>query len=376
MNRRIRFILAALLWIITALLLAQSDDGSVPAPSTVRAKSHPRIHPDRRVTFRVKASEARKVAVTARAADSGMNGNSPHEMKKVEDGWWEVTTDPVRPGFHYYDLLVDGFRTNDPSSESYFGWGQMTSGLEVPDPQLDFYSPKDVPHGELRVRWYHSKITAQPRRAWVYTPPGYDQSPAARYPVLYLQHGAGENETSWTWQGKANLILDNLIAERKAAPMIVVMDHGYAVRGGVDAFEDVVLKDLIPLIDSTYRTRADRHSRAIAGLSMGGGQALRIGLGHLETFASVATFSGAIRNVDLKSSFGGALADAKVANTKLRLLWIGCGTEDRLYSSSKSFHEMLEGAGIRHVWFDGPGSHEWQVWRKHLYDLAPRLFRN
>jgi enterochelin esterase family protein len=230
-----------------------------------------------------------------------------------------------------------------------------------------------------------SKITGQHRRAYVYTPPGYDRDATARFPVLYLQHGAGENETSWTWQGKANLILDNLIAEGKARPMIVVMDHGYAARAdgsgeagarGNEAFEEVVLKELVPMIDSTYRTRADRRYRAIAGLSMGGGQAMRIGLGNLDKFGSVASFSGAVRNADLKTSFGGALADAKSANEKLKLLWIGCGTEDRLYPAAKALHETLTAAGIRHVWFDGSGSHEWQVWRKHLHDLAPRLFRD
>jgi enterochelin esterase family protein len=377
--------MAALLGAAVAGMLAQSQNSGVPASSTVRAKAHPQIHPDGRITFRVKAPEAKKVAVAARAADSGMKGNTPHEMKRTEDGWWEVTTEPVRPGFHYYDLIVDGFRTNDPASESYFGWAQFTSGVEVPDPQLDFYSAKDVPHGELRIRWYLSKVTGLHRRAWVYTPPTYERDASARFPVLYLQHGAGENETSWTWQGKANLILDNLIAERKAQPMILVMDHGYAMRAGAapsadnrgnDAFEDVVLRDLVPLIDSTYRTRADRRYRAIAGLSMGGGQALRIGLGNPDVFGSVASLSGAVRNADLKTSFGGALADPKAANEKIRLLWIGCGVEDRLYSAAKSFHEALETAGIRHVWFEGPGSHEWQVWRKHLYDLAPRLFRD
>jgi enterochelin esterase family protein len=363
---------------------AQSPADGAPAPSNARGRQYPRIHPDLRVTFRVTAPAAQQVAVAARGADSGMNGNTPHVMKKNAEGVWEVTTEPVRPGFHYYELIIDGSKVNDPASETYFGWNQPTSGLEVPDPGLDFYSAKDVPHGELRMRWYHSKVTGQARRAYVYTPPDYDAKPSVRYPVLYLQHGAGENETSWTWQGKANLILDNLIAAGKARPMIVVMDSGYAAKAGAaagpqargnEAFEEVVLKDLIPMIDSTYRTLTDRRQRAIAGLSMGGGQALRIGLGNLEKFASIASLSGALRDLDPKTAFNGVLADASSANRKIDLLWIGCGAEDRLYASAKTLHATLEANKIKHVWFEGPGSHEWQVWRKHLHDLAPRLFR-
>jgi enterochelin esterase family protein len=205
------------------LAWGQTPEGQ-PAPSTVRGKQYPRILADRRVIFRVNAPSAKQVAVAGRAADSGMNGNRPYEMEEIEKGVWQVTTDPVRPGFQYYELIIDGLRTNDPASQTFFGWAQPTSGLEVPDEALDFYAEQDVPRGEVRIRPYLSKTTGQFRRAYVYTPPGYDKDTEARYPVLYLQHGSGENETSWTWQGKANLILDNLIAERKAVPMLVVMD--------------------------------------------------------------------------------------------------------------------------------------------------------
>jgi enterochelin esterase family protein len=366
----------------TGLAWGQAPEGR-PAPSTVRGKQYPRILPGRRVIFRVSAPSAKQVAVAGRAADSGMNGNTPYQMKEIEKGVWEVTTDPVRPGFQYYELIIDGMRTTDPSSHTYFGWAQPTSGLEVPDETLDFYSEKAVPHGEIRIRPYHSKTTGQYRRAYVYTPPGYDQDYKARYPVLYLQHGSGENETSWTWQGKANLILDNLIAERKAVPMLVVMDQGYGTkpgqqagegRRGNEAFEEVVIRDLIPMIDALYRTRTGRRDRAIAGLSMGAGQAMRIGLGNLDRFATVGAFSGGSRNFDPSTSYGGVMADAAAFNGKLDLLWIGCGAEDRGFQGAKSLHESLEAAGIEHVWLEGPGSHEWQVWRKHLHDFAPRLF--
>ncbi|MGH9721342.1 MAG: alpha/beta hydrolase-fold protein [Bryobacteraceae bacterium] len=368
---------AALLAVSVALSrglgVAQTADHARPAPSNVRASEYPKIHPDRRVAFRVRAPNAKQVAVAGRAGDSGMNGNKPYEMKRGQDGVWEVTTDPVRPGFHYYELIIDGTRQADPSSETYYGWNQPTSGLEVPDESLDFYSAKDVPHGDLRIRWYLSKVTGKVRRAYVYTPPGYD-GPTTRYPVLYLQHGAGENETSWTWQGKANLIMDNLIAERKARPMIVVMDQGYAVKVGAaaetgargnEAFEEVVVRDLVPMIDSTFRTLADRRNRAIAGLSMGGGQALRIGFGNLDRFASIGVFSGATRGFEVNSA----------PKKPIDLLWIGCGAEDRLFEGAQSLHQSLEAAGVKHVWFEGAGSHEWQVWRKHLHAFAPLLFR-
>jgi enterochelin esterase family protein len=365
------------------LVWGQAPEGQ-PAPSTVRGKQYPRILADRRVIFRVNAPSAKQVAVAGRAADSGMNGNRPYEMEEIEKGVWQVTTDPVRPGFQYYELIIDGLRTNDPASQTFFGWAQPTSGLEVPDEALDFYAEQDVPRGEVRIRPYLSKTTGQFRRAYVYTPPGYDKDTEARYPVLYLQHGSGENETSWTWQGKANLILDNLIAERKAVPMLVVMDQGYGTKPGQEAgagsrgneaFEEVVIHDLIPLVDGTYRTRTTRHDRAIAGLSMGAGQAMRIGLGHLDKFATVGSFSGGSGNFDRSASYGGVMADAAAFNSKVDLLWIGCGTEDRLNNGAKALHESLQAAGVEHVWFELPGSHEWQVWRKHLHDFAPRLFR-
>jgi enterochelin esterase family protein len=365
------------------LVWGQGPEGR-PAPSTVHGKQYPRILPGQRVIFRVETPAAKQVAVAGRGSDSGMNGNTPYEMTEVEKGIWQVTTGPVRPGFHYYELIIDGLHTNDPSSQTFFGWARPTSGLEVPDDALDFYSEQDVAHGEIRIRPYLSKTTGQFRRAYVYTPPGYDADSRTRYPVLYLQHGSGENETSWTWQGKANLILDNLIAAGKALPMIIVMDQGYATKPGQetgpgnrrnDAFEELVLSDLIPLIDASYRTKTSRHDRAIAGLSMGAGQAMRIGLGNLDTFASVAAFSGGSRNFDSATSYGGVMADAAAFNTKLDLLWIGCGAEDRGYEGAKSLHESLQAAGIEHVWFEGPGSHEWQVWRKHLHSLAPLLFR-
>jgi enterochelin esterase family protein len=358
--------------------------GTAVAQSGISTDS-PVVHADGRVTFRVRAPDADSVLVVPKGRDNGL-GSGPYELEKDTEGVWSSTTPPVRSGFHYYELSVNGFACNDPGVPTFFGWGRETSGLEVPDPDLDFYRPKDVVRGQVRIHPYYSRTTEHLRRAYVYTPPGYDQTPDVRYPVLYLQHGAGESEKAWTEQGMAHVILDNLLAEQRAVPMLMVMDNGYAARPdatnrrrpdrGDNRFADLVVNELVPMIDNNYRTFADRDHRAIAGLSMGGGQALSIGLLNLDVFASIGALSAAQRNFDPATSYGGALADPVRANRRLKLLWIGCGTEDFLYGPSTAFHARLTADGINHVWYDGPGAHEWQVWRRHLYELAPLLFRD
>ena len=366
--------------------LAAATSAQQPAPSAIRGSQYPRLNGDGTVTFRVTARGAKQVQVSPRGTGNGL-GDKPLEMQSDASGAWTVTA-PARPGFHYYQLLVDGQAMNDPASKTYFGWGLESSGLDVPDPALDFYTLKDVPHGDVRICTYHSRTTGTPRRAFVYTPPGYDgpgydEQPTRRYPVLYLQHGAGESERGWTEQGKANVILDNLIAAGKAQPMLIVMENGYASSPsdppaaggrGPDRFGELVVSDLVPFIDGKFRTLADREHRAIAGLSMGGGQAMRIGLANLDKFAWIGAFSGAVRDFNAETSFNGALKDAAAANKQLRLLWIGCGEADGLFAGAAKMHEALAQNKVEHVWFPGPGSHEWQVWRKHLYDFAPRLF--
>lgn len=362
-------------------------DDAKPAATTVGPGGYPRVHPDGRVTFRLKAPDAKKVQVFT---NYGLGANGPWDMTKGDDGVWSLTSPPVVPGLHYYELIVDGARVNDPGSDSFFGTGKPTGAVEVPEKGVDFYHAKDVPHGEVRSRWYTSKVTGQTRHIVVYTPPGYDADTQKRYPVLYLQHGGGEDETGWVRQGRANFILDNLIAEKKAVPMIVVMEKGYAARAGAapepkgrgfnfTAFEDVVLKDLIPLIDSTYRTVPDRGHRAIAGLSMGGAQSMQIGLGHLDTFSAVAAFSGAGK-VDPKTSYGGVFADPVALNKKLDLLYLHSGTvglDAGIHRGAKALAEMLEKGGAKNVVFrDLPGQgHEWQTWRYAFHDFAPRLFQ-
>jgi enterochelin esterase-like enzyme len=363
---------------------AHAADDSEPATSNLPGAEYPRVHSDLRVTFRVSAPSAQKVQVIPGGNDNGL-GRGPFEMTRDDKGVWTVTTPAAVPGFHYYWLQVDGFACSDPNTQTYFGWNKECSGIEIPDKTLDFYDVKDVPHGEVRAHWYYSKTTAMWRRAMVYTPRDYDKHPPARYPVLYLQHGAGENERSWTSQGRANFILDNLIAAKKAQPMIVVMENGMVApgRGGSsapakppstlratarrnEAFGELVVNDLIPVIDAAYRTIPDRTHRAIAGLSMGAGQATQIGFGNLDKFAYIGAFSGG----------GTGKSGSPVSGPKPSLVWMGAGTvEASRGTSGKAAVEALKKTGIPAVWFEAPGtSHEWQTWRKCLYDFAPRLF--
>lgn len=360
---------------------------SVPATTNVRGALYPRISPDLRATFRVKAPNAQNVEF-----DLGKR----YAATKGEDGFWTVTTDPQAPGFHYYFLYIDGVAVSDPSSETFFGWGKASSGIEIPDPDGSFYGPKDVPHGEVRERWYRSKTTEEWRRAFVYTPPDYDTNREAHYPVLYLQHGSGEDERGWSNQGHVGFIMDNLIAAEKVTPILVVMERGYARKPGeleastqppdfsrmFTTLDEVFTKDLIPMIDATYRTIPDRGHRAMAGLSMGGMQTFKITLNHLDTFAYIGGFSGAGGGFgggtfDPKTAHGGVMADANAFNAKVRLVWLGIGTAEqkRMYDSVNGYHLALEKAGIKHVYYESPGTaHEWLTWRRCLHEFAPLLF--
>ena len=355
------------------------------------------------MTFRIKAPDAQKVVF-------GFFDSQRYPAEKDANGFWTATTNPQVPGFHYYRVFIDGAEVNDPASETFYGTGKQTSGIEIPEKGVDYYLPKDVPHGEVRERWYHSQTTQEWRRIFVYTPPAYDTDRATRYPVLYLQHGAGEDERGWSNQGRVGFILDNLLAERKAKPMIVVMERGYARRPGeeppspappprpaapgqnaprrpdfgrmISAFDDVMVKDLIPMIDATYRTISDRDNRAMAGLSMGGMQTFQVTLKHLDLFAYIGGFSGAGGGFggvpfDPKTAHNGVMADASEFNRKVRLLWLGIGTAEpeRMYKSVKNYHEALEKAGIKHAYYESPGtSHEWLTWRRCLHEFAPLLF--
>ena len=360
--------------------LAADKDDSVPATSNVPGSQYPRIHPDLRITFRLRAPNAQKVQLQPGGGDSGL-GKGPFDMIKGDDGAWTVTIPPAVPGFHYYWFLLDGVAVNDPGSETYFGWAKQTSGVEVPDKEAHFYDVHEVPRGQVRICWYNSKVTGLPRRAMVYTPAEYEGNINARYPVLYLQHGAGEDERGWSNQGKMNFIMDNAIAAQRAVPMIVVMDRGYATKLGGDekknAFEEVLLTDIIPMMDARFRTISDRDHRALAGLSMGGMQSLQIGLTHLERFAWIGAFSSPMRNFDLKSSYNGAFNDKDAFNKQVHLLWLGAGTaETQIHDGVKTVHDALTAAGIQNVFVESnETAHEWQTWRRALNDFAPRLFK-
>jgi enterochelin esterase-like enzyme len=341
---------------------------------------YPAVFANGSAAFRLRAPNATKVQLQPGGADNGL-GLQPIDLTKGTDGVWTVTTPPAVPGFHYYWFVVDGLQVNDPGSQTFFGWARDTSGIEIPSPGEDFYSPKDVPHGQVRMEFYLSKTTGQWRRAMVYTPPDYDRDARTRYPVMYLQHGAGENETGWTRQGRANFILDNLISAKSAAPMIVVMDHGYATAAGAtgNAFEAVVVNDLIPTIDARYRTQADREHRAMAGLSMGSGQALQIATRNLDKFSYLGLFSGAAPTGDLTTAYNGAFANGAEFSTRVHLVFMGAGSaEARLMTSIPAARDLLEKQGVKNVvTFTSDGtSHEWQTWRRCLRDFAPRLFKN
>lgn len=360
-----------------------------PASTNVPNAPYPQILPDNRVVFRTKAPHAQKVQV-----DLGKK----YDMVKDTSGYWSITTDPIVIGFHYYSLLIDGVALVDPASQAFYGMGRMASGIDIPEAGVDYYMPKGVPHGQIRNVNYYSETTKNWRRAFVYTPPGYDEEVNKRYPVLYLQHGGGEDETGWPVQGKADFILDNLIAEGKTQPMLVVMDRGYAVdpmRRRVEAkpgdframmannaFPDVLVKDVIPLIDKTFRTIADRDHRAMAGLSMGGFQTFQTTMTNLDKFSYVGGFSGAAfldPGSDITKAFDGVWADAEAFNKKIKLMYLSIGTvePERMYKSVNGFHSALEKAGIKHVYYESPGtSHEWQTWRRSLHQFAAMIFKD
>jgi len=360
-----------------SLSFAQAPDDSKPASSNVRGSQYPRVYPDGRAVFRLKAPNAQKVQVQAGTPD-GMGGG-PFDMQKGADGFWTVVTPKAVSGFHYYWFLVDGLNVNDPGSDTFFGYTRQTSGIEIPGPDDAFHMPQAVPHGQVRQHWYLSKVTGAWRRAMVYLPPGYDTS-KAKYPVFYLQHGAGEDEIGWTKQGHANFILDNLIAAKKAVPMIVVMDCGYATKVGSTAnvFAEVFLSDILPSVETTFRVRADQAHRAMAGLSMGGSQTMQIAPVNLDKFAYIGAFSGgASRTFDPKTANNGAFADAAAFNKKVKLLWMSAGSaETNQYENAKVTTAALNQAGIKAGFYVSEGTaHEWHTWRRALHEFAPLLFR-
>lgn len=357
-------------------------------PSTVNqpGKQFPQVNSQKRVRASILAPNANNVKLDL--------GGVKYDMKKDAAGVWTGESAPQDEGFHYYQLDIDGALVPDPGTLYFYGAGRLGSGIEIPAFDKDFYAVKEVPHGLVSENIYFSKLTNAWRRCFVYTPPQYHGDATTRFPVLYLQHGSFEDETGWSSQGKANLILDNLIAAKQAVPMIVVMDNGYAYENDantsqaksgqpVSIFEEVMMSEIIPMIDAKFRTIADREHRAIAGLSMGANQTMRIAMNHLDKFAYYGGFSGtsnypSSNEIDTATFLEGKFNDGKAVNKQLKVLWLGIGTKESnpFPESIGAFRKMLDKQGIKHVFYESQATaHEWLTWRRSLHQYAGLLFK-
>ncbi len=381
---------AGMFWIAAGSGLSQTPQ---PAPrraatayyeDTNNIPVSPEVHPDRTVTFRLFAPKASEVVLM------GSPGileaiKEPKPLQKDDKGVWSLTVGPLAPGFYTYGYAIDGgLRMPDPSNPDLElrRWG-ATNMFIVPGNEKAVFEERPVPHGTVHVNFYDSQNLKTPRMFYVYTPPGYE-SGNKKYPVLYLLHGNGQIEASWTWTGKANVIMDNLIADGKAKPMIVVMPYGHipreikpapgtpAATNDPLAIEKELLAGVRPLVESRYRVLTDRGHRAIAGLSMGAGQSMSIGLHNLDLFAYIGAFSGAGNRAEWEKMDGGVL------NQKLKVLWLGCGREDKTvsFSSIQSFSDMLTEKKVKHVLNPSDGGHSWPNWQVYLSKFAPLLFQN
>jgi enterochelin esterase-like enzyme len=349
-----------------------------PAAAAPRFVS-PEVHADRTITFRLRAPAASAVHLAFAGAD--------RPMAKDAAGVWSITIGPVEPEIHTYSFSLDGVRVLDMANPVLKnGRAPDASVVEVPGTPPRFDQVQDVPHGAIHIRAYTSAPLQSPRRLYVYVPPQYDSEPASRFPVLYLRHGNGDDEANWTEDGRAGVILDNLLARRAAVPMLIVMTNGYtdgnwgggSTPEGIEVAGKELLGDVIPFIESRYRVIPGAANRAITGLSMGGGQAFTIGLKHQDTFAWVGEFSsGLVSDADfqLEKHLPGFLDDAAAVNRRLRLLFLSCGTEDPRYAGQLDLVDTLKGHNIRCQWFSTPGAHEWKVWRHALAEFLQKVFQ-
>jgi len=395
MNHRLIFILLAAV-ITGGTCLAQTDQPTIkedfkPASSNQLGKQYPQVNSEGCVRAHIVAPDAQSVLLDI--------GGVRYPMTKGEDGAWIGDSKPQDEGFHYYQLNIDGAQVPDPGSMFFYGASRWGSGVEIPAKDQDFYALKDVPHGQIREQLYFSKSNNTMRRCFVYTPPDYDKDTTRRYPVLYLQHGGGEDETGWPNQGKTNLIMDNLITDGKATPFIIVMDNGtwtmagpprrgaggqrhggWPPAGWSDAFKKTLLEDIIPMIDANYRTLADQPHRAMAGLSMGGMQTKAITLAHFDTFSHIGIFSGgSISPNDVND-----MLDFK---EKVKLVFVSYGSRELDNRRSggrggfggdpKANTDALKEAGINSHFYVSPlTAHEWQSWRRSLHQFAQLLFKD
>jgi enterochelin esterase family protein len=365
---------------------------SVPAQQTKPAQTppappvwlvSPEVHADNTVTFRYRSPNALEVKLAR-------EGTEPVAMQKDDKGVWSVTTAPLAPDYYGYSFIVDGVRTLDAFNHGLVP-NLIAPGnyVHVPGPSLS-WEVNDVPRGEVHHHFYKSAAAEDQRDYYVYTPPGYDPTTSKTYPVLYLLHGYSDDASGWSAVGRANVILDNLIAQGKAKSMIIVMPLGYGTMdivsngwGGLgnhpdvreknlSRFREALLTEVMPQVEGEYRVTKNREARAIAGLSMGGAESLLTGLNNLDKFAWVGSFSAGGMPDDFEKDFPGL--DAK-ANQQLHLLWVACGTEDRLITVNRSLREWLKTKGITHTDIETPGMHTWLVWRRNLTEFAGLLFR-
>lgn len=349
-----------------------------PASTNIRSAKYPQILPDNRVTFRIKAPNAQKLQI-----DLGKK----YDMAKDTGGYWQLTTDSISEGFHYYSLLLDDIAVADPASESFYGMGRMASGIEIPFVRAGYYVLKDVPHGDVRMKRYYSSATNSWRRFFIYTPPGYDINSNEKYPVLYILHGGGEDERGWVEQGKTDLIIDNLLAEKKAKAMLVVMVDGNIGSGGLAGFgeqslrmfENELKNAVIPFVDKNYRTNTDAGNRALAGLSLGGLQTLYAGIKNTNIFSYLGVFSsGWFANQPALSNpqYDFMKNNAATINNNLKSFWVSMGgKEDIAYHNCKIMLQKFDEMGIKYTYSEYAGGHAWPVWRNNLYNFAQVLFK-
>ena len=355
---------------------------AVTAETTVPGNEFPKVDKEHRAYFRVVAPDAHRVQVDI--------CGKKYDMRRDQQGVWCAVTDPLVVGFHYYFINIGGMNVIDPATETFFGCNRQAGGIEIPEgPEGDYYRPQQgIAHGQVRSIYYYAKATEEWRHALVYTPAEYEKG-KKRYPVLYLQHGMGEDETGWSKQGRMQHIMDNLIASGEAVPMIVVMESGdikAPFKGGDNrqgfsqygaSFYKVMTNDLITTIDSKFRTLRDRDHRAMAGLSWGGHQTFDVVLSHMDLFAWMGAFSGAIFGLDVKTAYNGIFTRPDEFNRKIHYLFLMSGTEgmDKMFGTKKLVDE-LNNQGIHAHYYESTGTdHEWLTWRRGLRQFVPHLFK-
>jgi enterochelin esterase-like enzyme len=346
-----------------------------PAESNVISARYPQVLPDGHAIFRIKAPEAQRIQLDL---------VRKYDMVKNSEGIWEVTTDSLSEGFHYYSLIIDGVAVADPASKTFYGMGRMASGIEVPFKGDRYYDVRNIPHGDIRIRRYYSNVTNTWRNFFMYTPPGYDEQINEKYPVLYILHGGGEDESGWAMQGKTDMIIDNLIADKKAQPMIVVMPDGNFPLNGfgeesLKVFEKDLKQNIIPFVEKNYRVKIDAKSRALAGLSMGGIQTLYAGMRNTDLFSYLGVFSSgwfANQKELSEPQYEFIRNNTEKINGNLKQLWISQGgKEDIAWKNCQAMLSRFDEIKIKYTYSEYPGGHSWPVWRNNLYNFAQLLFR-